>query len=389
MIIQCTQALLKELGIRQKDVQTLDETETFSESFIRWHANIVHINRKKAIVLMNDITRYPILLYGMKKKDFKKFDVLVLQAIEEALALEGVRQELVKLYLDQGREFVFAKTANRKMTAWLNNTVSEAQFMGEHIDESSIIQPYHSFFTSKLLQNFFEKDERDYPNERIAEALRSWYEAVRGNKVDSPLDVENYVLKVELQLHGYHIWRKVSVPSSISFKQLHYVIQTVFDWQNYHLHDYTITRDNEKPLIIIPDYNPEFMEYIDEEKFSVMIGQFTRLHEVFPTALEVVYEYDFGDSWEHVITLEKVERTDTLEMKFLGGKGERPPEDVGGESGFERYLAAIHDEHHPDHQLFNTWGKEQTEREQTAAQIERRLRTALRWSSFDHIIYEV
>lgn len=387
MIIQCTHALLKELDIRPKDIEAHDTFEKEPDNLMFWHANVIRMNRKKAVILMNNVTRYPILLYGMKKNDFKKFNELVLQAIEEAFTLEGVRKELIKLYLERGKKFSFTKTANRKMTAWLNNTVREAGFMGKHIDEMSIIQPYHSFFTSKLLQNFVEKDDKDYPNERMTEALQRLYESVRSDAQYLPLDVEYYVLKIELLLDKYKIWRKVSVPSSISFKQLHFVIQTVFDWQNYHLHDFTITRERGKPLIIIPDHHPEYMEYIDEDKFSVMIGHFTRLNQVFPTASEIVYEYDFGDSWDHFITIEKIERKNELEMKFIGGNGERPPEDVGGELGFERYIEAISDKAHPEHQFFKTWAKEQTERKQTPVQIERRLRTVLRQGDFDKIIF--
>ncbi|HPQ02586.1 MAG TPA: hypothetical protein PK183_04695 [Bacillota bacterium] len=47
-----------------------------------------------------------------------------------------------------------------------------------------------------------------------------------------------------------------------------------------------------------------------------------------------MYEYDFGDSWQHTITLEKTVSSDTLEVTYLDGRGERPSEDVGGSWGY-------------------------------------------------------
>ncbi|WP_303969108.1 hypothetical protein [Sporosarcina ureae] len=39
------------------------------DPFFSWHANVVLINRRKTIVLMNDKTRYIVALHGIKAKD--------------------------------------------------------------------------------------------------------------------------------------------------------------------------------------------------------------------------------------------------------------------------------------------------------------------------------
>ena len=39
-----------------------------------WHTNLIRVNRRKAVVLVNDENRYVIILHGLKAKDFKRLD---------------------------------------------------------------------------------------------------------------------------------------------------------------------------------------------------------------------------------------------------------------------------------------------------------------------------
>lgn len=49
---------------------------------------------------------------------------------------------------------------------------------------------------------------------------------------------------------------------------------------------------------------------------------------------KIFYEYDFGDSWIHTITLESAEENTTNIPMCLDGKGACPPEDCGGIYGY-------------------------------------------------------
>ena len=64
-----------------------------------------------------------------------------------------------------------------------------------------------------------------------------------------------------------------------------------------------------------------------------------------------LYRYDFGDNWEHVITVEHV--SDDRENDFQGGAwitngGGRacPTEDVGGTDGYHEFLETLLTEPH-------------------------------------------
>ena len=51
------------------------------------------------------------------------------------------------------------------------------------------------------------------------------------------------------------------------------------------------------------------------------------------------YEYDFGDSWEHDVTLETIEKHDgAFKRRLLDGARSFPPEDCGGLGGYENCL---------------------------------------------------
>src|SRR5699024_2902744 len=106
--------------------------------------------------------------------------------------------------------------------------------------------------------------------------------------------------------------------------------------------------------------------------------RFVVLEEVFPIYDEVSYVYDFGDHWEHSITLEKIIKSDVFEATYVNGDGERPPEDVGGSWGFEEYIRIIADENDSRHHDMKIWAEEQKDRRLTAKQINNKLDSVVR-----------
>jgi hypothetical protein len=68
------------------------------------------------------------------------------------------------------------------------------------------------------------------------------------------------------------------------------------------------------------------------------------------------YEYDFGDSWDHQILLEKVvELDDPILALCLSGKRACPPEDCGGPWGYENLQAILKDPTHPEYEEMSEW----------------------------------
>src|SRR5271157_583998 len=134
-----------------------------------------------------------------------------------------------------------------------------------------------------------------------------------------------YQLKISLNHIKPVIWRRFVVDSDIKLPDLHKVIQTVMGWYNSHLHQFRINKQSYS----LPDED-ELMEFIDYRKIKLN-SLITNEKQKF------YYDYDFGDGWEHTIILEKIIQKDK-DIKYpvcIDGKRKCPPEDCGGDGGYE------------------------------------------------------
>ena len=155
-----------------------------------------------------------------------------------------------------------------------------------------------------------------------------------------------YQLKVTLKHTQPAIWRRLQVPSDIKLGKLHLVLQDALGWTNSHLHQFLVGERR----IGIQDMDDAFGDELEDEnrvKLSQIAIEKTRLR----------YEYDFGDSWEHEILVEKVlPAVDGIRYPFCtAGKRACPPEDCGGVSGYERLLEIIVDPDHEEHAEMLEW----------------------------------
>jgi hypothetical protein len=143
------------------------------------------------------------------------------------------------------------------------------------------------------------------------------------------------------------IWRQVEVPTSITLKVLHDIIQAVMGWFDYHLWEFTIGKQR---------YGlPMDDDWGTEARFEA--GK-VRLRDVLkPRKTVIDYTYDSGDGWEHRLTVTDV-RAGMLGVsypRYIGGERNRPPEDCGGIPGFYEPLEAIADPTHPSHADLKEW----------------------------------
>ncbi len=69
-----------------------------------------------------------------------------------------------------------------------------------------------------------------------------------------------------------------------------------------------------------------------------------------------MYEYDFGDSWQHELLLEEVLIGDGIfQPMCVAGKRCCPLEDCGGPQGFAELLQALQNANHPSHEEACEW----------------------------------
>lgn len=176
MLIQCTKKLMDELKI--KPVQAKEENPLFC-----WHANLITVNHRKTVVLMNDSNLYRIILHGLKAKDFKNLDQFIVEAIQNTLREECIKSEIVEQFINDSPAIDYAKTKDRSMVARLNKACEEIYFLGDlmktdkdrkELTGSIFDQLTDAFKTSDFcngtkatFHELLRTDERDYPEEAV------------------------------------------------------------------------------------------------------------------------------------------------------------------------------------------------------------------------------
>ena len=157
-----------------------------------------------------------------------------------------------------------------------------------------------------------------------------------------------FTLKVSLEDIHPPIWRRIRINGDATLEELHEIIQIVMGWEGYHLHGFTIAGSRYSPAAEDSGpadsmFAPEGMR--EEEESTVRIDEvLTRVKA------RGRYTYDFGDGWEHLIVVEKIDPPDangdasSATPVCLAGKRAAPPEDCGGLPGYYRVLAALQGE---------------------------------------------
>lgn len=153
----------------------------------------------------------------------------------------------------------------------------------------------------------------------------------------------SHQLKVTLEGVEPAIWRRLVVPSEFTLYDLHCVIQVSMGWENHHLHDFTIKRQR----YAVPDAD-DFGNPLDETD--------ARLSDVAPQRTKMIYQYDFGDSWTHVVVVEKIHAdAESSPPMCIDGARACPPEDSGGPWGYSEKLDALANPDDEDSEELRDW----------------------------------
>lgn len=161
-----------------------------------------------------------------------------------------------------------------------------------------------------------------------------------GNKV--------YQIKVSLLGTQPPIWRRLRIVPETTFQDLHRIIQVAMGWFTSHLH---LFQADDGRLIGDPAEDFDGMLDFRDESFVAVSAVLNKEGQA------LKYEYDFGDSWEHEVLLEKILPADQYEAlpRCIEAERQCPPEDVGGLPGFYEFLEIMEDAAHPDHLAVREW----------------------------------
>jgi hypothetical protein len=150
------------------------------------------------------------------------------------------------------------------------------------------------------------------------------------------------------------VWRRIQVPEHYSFWDLHVAIQDAMGWSDYHLHEFRVAVDSAHGRI--ERFGIPGDECVDED--PTRPGWTVRLSKVVGRRdLPMLYIYDFGDDWQHLVMYEgpaPLGRRTTY-PRCLSGARKCPPEDCGGVQGYAEFLEAVRDPKHERHKELLDW----------------------------------
>ena len=156
-------------------------------------------------------------------------------------------------------------------------------------------------------------------------------------------DTVNEVCTVRMELRDSDplIWREVEVPTPVTMKVLHEIIQIVMRWDDYHLWEFTVGE-----LRFGPPMEEDYGAGIRKDAAKVRLRDVLR-----PRKTVIDYTYDFGDSWEIRLTITDVRQGETSQYypRLVSGELAAPPEDCGGIPAFYQLLDSLADPKHPGH----------------------------------------
>jgi hypothetical protein len=155
-----------------------------------------------------------------------------------------------------------------------------------------------------------------------------------------------YRIKVSLAEIEPPVWRRLLVPAEMTLAKLHGVLQDAMGWTNSHLHCFEIA-GRRIGMVGVEEDSPELGNERRVRVASVLLKKGAKL----------VYRFDYGDDWEHVVEVEDVVAADRRLSYPLCIAGARacPPEDCGGAGGYEDLLSVLASPGHEEHDETLTW----------------------------------
>ena len=154
-------------------------------------------------------------------------------------------------------------------------------------------------------------------------------------KDKSEINKQNaYTLDVALKGSPRKVYRQLVVPSNMTLADLGEILVCAVGWDGYHLNQFI----DGKESYSVPEESGWGIDD-DNDAREYTIGQLLRRVKA-----KIKWEYDFGDSWIHEITLvdkQEVAADAVVKVQLVKATGACPLEDCGGVGGYRYLLNAL------------------------------------------------
>ncbi|NML66287.1 plasmid pRiA4b ORF-3 family protein [Hymenobacter sp. RP-2-7] len=151
-------------------------------------------------------------------------------------------------------------------------------------------------------------------------------------------------LKATLRYTKPAVWRRLVLPDTFTFWELHFALQLAFGWGNAHLFEFSTGWGSPSDFLTgTPPAQPGNEQDMPEwwrDPRQVALTEVLRAPKD-----KVSYVYDMGDHWEHELVVEKTAplaaSAPLPPVRCPDGRRAGPPEDIGGIPGYEMLLDAL------------------------------------------------
>ena len=255
-------------------------------------------------------------LLPLVKDIYKKFDI-------QPMIIKGGIKEITKL-LSKGTDQRIVGFADCKEFL---NLLLEGEACNFEVDDD--------WFNDEDDDNWCIDDD----DERDADALffkECGYKPAKPKAKTARKGKRKYALTLDVTLKGSprKVYRQLVVPSDLTLNHLGEILVRAVGWEGYHLNQFIAG----KTYYAEPSDDDWMM---DMQKDA---GKYTIGSLLSRVKSKIKWEYDFGDSWVHEITLvekQAVDDNETVKVELLKGSGACPPEDCGGVCGYRHLLNVL------------------------------------------------
>jgi len=318
MIIQIMRRLLDEMNLSCRWLSHIGKKE-YPQGLYDWYAAAVEIKGRTVIVLVNNLTRYPVVLLwndSIQPADFMEY-------ILEALREEGIHEDVLTCFRRQAGVVFVDRASDPELIQKAHYICKEIKRQGSLLDEGACLQAKLGREAARVRVH--------YPNAGYQSASDYLFQMLGRMKTDAGLacplfDLEGLDLMIRLEIPQTVIESRVRVPSNIMFGLLHKMIIKLFDWNE----------------------NGEHVFLCGEK----MVDDICELKAVdWCNGIRYDFWMPGHHRWEHTICLKgRIRYHQRVNAAATERRGNRPPWKIDGPGAYEKYQKSLSDYNDPDHE---------------------------------------
>jgi len=128
--IECSAKTLKELGLHKEPVGygTLEV-----DPFFCWYSHLTLLDCKKCLLFVNALTRYPVFVLKVSRKEIQHFNALLGESLKPQLYDEGVSDKIIHKFLEHLYQPEISKSKNRSI---IGTAVDYERLIRAHLEHS-------------------------------------------------------------------------------------------------------------------------------------------------------------------------------------------------------------------------------------------------------------